>query len=638
MTPPEKARAAMAAVVPALRTRAGVGLVLAAAFVAYAAIFAPYLPDAHGRGGPDYAYFLPQLMAGYFWYVHNGLFSLPWFTPAFCAGMPFYPNMQAMYFSVPQLLTFALGPTLAIRLTLLLFAGLGLGGTYALLRVRYRTSAWAAAAGAILFLFNGFFAFRMLAGHLAFHAFMLAPLVAYGVIGGETREGAPRWRRCLDLGVVAAGLAIAYMIQSGMVHALPPSLAAVVVFLLIHALLFESPVVTMFLRLAAACGLALLLDAAKITAGFAFLHQFPRTMLPMMGFDSIGHTLVIVLKALFIAPPIGDEGAWLRNNEWYPGLHVVLPFHEFAYSVTVVPLVVMVASAPWAVKFLRAAGREPRRFAGKALLVGAVLAILAVPLLVNWYSPDWSAFLKSLPVLRNSSTLTRWFCLYVLVSVLVTALILDRFTLIKPFVVGTAIATLVIAVGTDALFVRAYTELAYYGPRTYDFTVMEKAYRQARTTGEIPAVDHVDWARIAVRAPWSTHRDRNDSLATGGTQAMCYEPMFGHRLEQYPFGTLRPGCVFRLSEASPNIKNPACMLFPGVNHCRPGDSFGRNGVERARRFVDYRPFPFKMPWYQRLADAVNLAVLLAVLIVLGVSVVRRRPKRVFRRPVPGLET
>lgn len=620
----------MIAGIPTRARSAAVWLVMLAAFVAYVAIFLRYLPDAHGRGGPDYAYFLPQLLAGYFWYAHNGLWSLPWFTPAFCAGMPFYPNMQAMYFSLPQFLTFAVGPTLAISLTFLVFAGAGLAGTYALLRVRYRTSQWAAATGAILFLFNAFFAFRMLAGHLTFHAFMLAPLVAYGVLGGS--EKSALWRNCFDLGVIGATFLIGYMVQSGMVHALPPSICAIAVFILIYALLFDSSPLVPFLRLVTACVLALLLDAAKLTAALAFLNQFPRTMLPMMGFDSFAHTFVIAFKALFFAPPLADEYAWLRNNEWYPGLHVILAFQELAYSVTIVPLVIMVSAAPWVVKLFPAARKDPRRFAGKLLLIAATLAILVIPIVLNWYTPGWAAFLKSIPIIKSSSTLTRWFCLYVLVSILVTALILDRFTLMKPFVVYAAVATLVVAVGTDAILARAYTGSAYYTQKRYNFTKMERAYRLARRTGKIPVVSRIDWAKLAVKAPWSTRRDRNDSLATGGSQAICYEPMFGHRLEQYPFGKLRPGCVFRLGQDSANIKNPACMLFPKANRCRPGDQFGAGDLDRARRFVSYRPFRFVMPWYQHVADVVNLVTLLAMLAAVAVFVFRERTGKGSRRP------
>ena len=117
-------------------------------------------------------------MDGYFWYEANGLLSVPWFTPSFCGGLPKFPNPQALYFSVPQLLVFFVDPLQGIRLTLLLFGFVGLAGTYALLRRAFAVSRPVALFGGTLFLFNGLYAHRMLIGHLTFHSFMLVPVLA----------------------------------------------------------------------------------------------------------------------------------------------------------------------------------------------------------------------------------------------------------------------------------------------------------------------------------------------------------------------------------------------------------------------------------------------------------------------------
>lgn len=591
-----------------------------AAFLAYAAIFLPGIADSEGRGGPDYGYFVPQLLAGYFWFEQNGLWSIPWFTPGICGGMPYYANIQTMYLSLPQFLTIVFGPTLALKLTFLVFAASGLIGTYFLLRVRYQTSDWAAVTGAILFLFNGFFAFRLLAGHLTFHAFMLAPIVAYAILGAR-QDGRP-WRSCVTPWVVAAALLIAYMVQSGMVHALPPLMAGLLVFILIHALVLHSSPWISIARLLAASSVALLLSVSKLTAGIAFLGEFPRNMLPLIGFDGLGRTLLIAFKSVFIFPSLVEGTDWIRNNAWYPGENVILPFHEYAYTVTFIPLLVILASLPWGAKRIWFIASKPG-FAGKLAIGALVLAILAVPIFLNWHSPAWTAFLKSVPVLKSSSTLIRWFSLYVLVSVVVTALIVDRFSLIKSLAPLIAVVTLGIAVGFNFVISAAYVEHPNYVDNKYDLTTLERAYRQARSGG-VPSVTRIDWARLTETAPWSRQRDRNDSLATGGSQAMCYEPMFGHRLEEYPFGDLRAGSVFQSVNDTINIKNPACMLFPVANGCRPGDQFRMTEIEQARQFLSYRRFSFEMPWHQQVANFVSLATLLLAFAALGLFAMGRR--------------
>src|SRR3972149_9515337 len=82
-------------------------------------IFMQFFPNEHGKLGHDYAYNLPLLLDGYYWYLHNGFWSVPWFTPSFCGGMPLIANPATFYFSVPQFLTFFINPLTAVRTTFL---------------------------------------------------------------------------------------------------------------------------------------------------------------------------------------------------------------------------------------------------------------------------------------------------------------------------------------------------------------------------------------------------------------------------------------------------------------------------------------------------------------------------------------
>ncbi len=108
----------------------------------------------------------------------NGWLIRPDFTPAFCGGVPFLANPQSVFFSVPQLLLLVFEPATAMFVTLVLFASLGAGGCYVLLRRHFGASPPAATLGAILFLLNGFMFYRMVIGHLTYHAFGVVPLLA----------------------------------------------------------------------------------------------------------------------------------------------------------------------------------------------------------------------------------------------------------------------------------------------------------------------------------------------------------------------------------------------------------------------------------------------------------------------------
>jgi hypothetical protein len=108
---------------------------------------------------------------------------------------------------------------------------------------------------------------------------------------------------------------------------------------------------------------------------------------------------------------------------------------------------------------------------------------------------------------------------------------------------------------------------------------------------------------------------RNNALTHGASQLLCYEPLFGYRLEKFPIKTLRPGSVFAGQAGHLNLKNPVCYVYPLENACTPGDHFSIEQLEIAEAFVAYKPIPFRLPAWQK---TVNLCNLLAGAGVIGV--------------------
>src|SRR5438309_5635960 len=64
-----------------LREHAFVATVSAAVLVAYSIMFRKYFPNSYNILGHDYMQQLPNLLAGYYWFHNNGVFSIPWFNP-----------------------------------------------------------------------------------------------------------------------------------------------------------------------------------------------------------------------------------------------------------------------------------------------------------------------------------------------------------------------------------------------------------------------------------------------------------------------------------------------------------------------------------------------------------------------------
>ena len=257
-------------------------------------IFSSFLPNHQGRLGHDYAFFLPALLDGFYWYQSNGLLSVPWFTPSFCGGIPFYPHPANPYFFVPQFLTFLFDPLTSIKLTLFIFASLGFWGFYLLSRKILSLNIPVSLLTSALFLFNGFFSHRLLIGHLEFHPIMLIPFCAFYILNPTKGMKYGQMKRLFNTAI--AGVIIAYILFSGMGQLILPILLSIILMCLMSA--YFSPGIvalkSIFFNFFLSCIIALGLSASKIVATLSFLNNFPRSDYPLPGFSNL-YDLVSIL-------------------------------------------------------------------------------------------------------------------------------------------------------------------------------------------------------------------------------------------------------------------------------------------------------------------------------------------------------
>jgi hypothetical protein len=524
-------------------------------------------------------------------------------NPAFCGGIPFFADPQYPYYSVPQFLTFVMSPVAAVQTTVLVFAAIGYAGFYVLLRRLFGLGVWAAVLGAALFMFNGFYAYRMLIGHLTYHAFMLLPVAACFLLLPPPSDDTEAGRNSHVGPALGAGLVFAYMFQSGLVHGIPIVVAAIVALSVILALGTAWTARSwrgFAIRLAAAAIVATSLSAAKLTAALAYLGQFPRDYYSLPGAGGLLDAVQVSFASLFVGPA----------PDWYQTIVMNASFrlerHEFEYGITAVPLLLMFAGAvAMAAKWV-GSGRPPAIAPRHAWLIASLSVVLALPVLFNWYTPAWNDVLKQVPMVRNSVTLIRWIALYIPLAVLAGAIALDRAGLprrLKGSIAIGGVATMV--------FFNAATDRTYYADQPYQVAAVETADENAVNGRSTPNIDHITTSLDNQgRKLWRA--DRNDSLISGGSQSLCYAPMFGYSLEKFPVGPLRPGPVGDVRDGALNIKNPACFVYPAENACRPGDHFPVARRADAMAFASYRPFAFAAPLRQRVANGVNLAALVAV--------------------------
>ena len=583
-------------------------IIVLAAFCAYLVLFLPSFPVGGAGWGGDYSQHLPNLLAGHYWFLKNGPLAVPWFNPGQCGGLPYLGDLNVAYYSLPQWATFAIGPIGAVRLTFLAFAALGASGFFLLMRARFGSSDAAAASAAVLFLFSGFFAARMIAGHLTFHPFNLTPWIAWAALAGADRSGTPGQRRLWP--AICIGVALAYMFHAGMVHAIAPVILAVGAIVAVHGQMSghrRAP----WIALGAGILISLALSAQRLAAAAAFIEQFPRSEYTLPGFRDPLQALYIAFWSVFWRPPAHALDL-LTNVQW------ALDLHEWAYGVGPAALFVLIAGIWTAATRRRSEGASLSGAVRPMWVWLAVGFVLLLPAVLNWYYAPWTAFLKTLPVLGSSSNLLRWFALYTVLATFFTALALDRVTLRRGrrSALGAAIilSTILWNIWSD------------FSPRpafSYDAAPMQRAWHAATTPAAVPAVTHIAVMLDADGKP-AAPLERSDAIGAGYSQLLCYQPMFGYRLERMPIGALRPGpALDELEGGILNVKNPACYTYPVSNQCRPGDHFFVRQRPYAERFLRYEPYSFGMPAVQRVANGVTLGALVLVVLVAARAVVTR---------------
>jgi len=585
-------------------------------------LFSQFFPNAQGKLGHDYAYDLPMLLDGYYWFQHNGLLALPWFSPSFCGGMPLLANPATFYLSTAQFLTFLVGPLAGLKLTLLLFATLGFWGFYLLLTRIYRVTPWPALLGGALFLFNGFFAYRFIVGHLEFHAFMLVPLIGLLLLAEPAPGRLRNWR--IARNVLVGGVLVGYMFLAGMTQLMIPALMTVVLFALVKRLIDEDcSLRTFFFRFIGAGAISLGLSGAKLVAALSFLRNFPRESYPLPGVDGFGKLFRVLIETMAIGGAGIDGRQVMTNSLW------TMDRHEFEYGVGLVPFIVLLAGL-----FLLLRRWRQRRFSslrrpGIMPCLGAIGLLLAVPILLNYYTPAWNAFLKTVPLLKSLSNFMRWFAIYIPMIILASVLVLDRSAAFRGRV------NLVVWAGLVLLLIQNLaTDRGFYHDQNYDPTRIEAAYRTARSQGGPPNISRLVASTDGAGKPALTG-DRNDALANGESQLLCYEPMFGFRLEFLPFKSMHPGAVLDSDGKVFNFKNPACYLYPQENGCEPGDHFRLDQIGELESFTSFHPFAYQKSVVQKVADLLGLLTLVLVLIFAGVYLGRELRERWVGRGLRG---
>jgi hypothetical protein len=594
------------------------GLLLLLLNAIYLIIFIRFFPNKYGGIGHDYAYWFPRMIAGVYWYLQNGLLSVPWFTPALNGGNLLYADPESIYFSIPQFLAFIVDPLTSITITFATFSMVGMWGMYLLLRHAFACGFPSSFLGAGLFLFNGLFTYRMIVGHLPYHGFMLLPWIMLCVLW-------PKDRQTIYTDAVwstGAALMLSYCFYAGGIHYLIPLFLSVMAMGFIYSLVAVGREFRyVWQRGAILLMITGMLCASKLVAAFNVIKNVPREAYLLPGIPNLFDLFIVPIRSLFFAAITRQEA-----NQTFANLQWALDRHEFEYGISGVPLLLLIIVV---IRIIIRRSKKtyfPDRIKIKWLLLFATFLILAVPIFANYYSPQWNAFLKRLPVIKNSSTLVRWYALYIPIGILCAMLAFEKFEL-KP-VIKSLSAVLLMAL---VVVVNLTHDKNFSYVNNYNYRPITQGFSAVKSQGKIPVVEYVGLS-ATIDAPAQKITYREDNLINiGVSYLLARSSLFGYKLEFFPQkDKLKIGRVDQLTAGCFNMINPSCYLYPDENGCEPGDRFRTDQIHQLTNFINYRPYKFELPLLQRIANWMSLVSFLSCLLFLLVHQMRRYWRHLFR--------
>jgi putative flippase GtrA len=572
--------------------------------------------------GHDFALAGLTLLEGRFWILSNGfakgLLDPPWFTPAWCAGGALFTDPQAAFYSTVQLFALWFDPFTASHLNALLFAAIGFWGSFALARKVFGWTPAGSAVFGVLAMANASMPLRTAVGELGFQPLYLWPLLALALCW----PAGSHWRSRLAWPGLGAGLCLTAWLHAGFAGVMVPTFLGVMLLCLVLVPMGRVRLEILLARAMLGGVLAIVLNVSKLYEAASLMRNFPRDFYGMPGFPSFYDAIVASFMAL-VLPSEWTTDFGLRRLTGMP--FTVLP-HEWALEFGAGA--VALALTAWLALVLArkrsasvqasqevaspAANPQPARWL-QALLWLGIGALVILPPLLLWNNGPVREALKQIPILNSTAWPMRWIVIYLpvfqwLLAWPVQQLIRhmpDRYQ--APALVS---AMVVIWLGPMAAPTGYYTD-----PRiqTYDPKPVLRAHAQSLQSGPIP----ID--RIELSAERGI--ERNDAMLEGASQAQCYNPLYGYRLEAFPQKErLHPGPVLASDHSGQSlIFNPACLVHPAANACKPGDGFRMDDPAQrkaAEDFVARRPFEWQRPWIGKLLSWISQGLFWLILSLL----------------------
>lgn len=585
----------------------------------YHLIFGQFFPTRNGTMGHDWSWTIPSYLIGAVPYYDPNFSFANFFSFGFGAGaspigchagagygFSFFPHTPA-----PYLMLFGASPVTVAYLQFLLFASIGFWGMYVLLYQNMGLSRAMAFLGAAMFMFNGFYAHRIVIGH-PYHALMLVPLLAYCLTNQAKTDG--RGIRHTLLWGVFAGITAYYAYSFKVIIVIVAFMLSLLALLAI-SLFQRGGFVPLTLRsviaIAVAVGLAFQSLYGMFNAHGLGIAVAQRISYSFPVFKDVGTTLHLLFEMLFLAPADIEQSyqAGILNQG------ILQERHELEYGITLVPLMLLLTYLISVVRkwLYTDSWVQMRLTRSQALYVAAIVLIFLFPIIYTTDFPSLLPIIKGTPLINATTSPQRTYFVFVVLIPVLAVLALSKFNLRKLAWPVTIVSL------SGVVLTTVWKDREFYHNQPYDPKPIQVTHAKLKEGWKLPKI--VSIGILTDGAGGLVHNQMVEAhMFLEGVQHMgCYIPGYSSVPIEY-IGTLHPGSIWDETDGHFNIKNPACNTWPKENNCRPGDHFKVEQREWVDQYINHKNFPIEVPDKMRRAANINAIAYFAVTFyLLGVA-------------------
>ena len=571
------------------------------------AIFQNLLPNSSSFLGHDYSLVLPNFLFGKIWFDKNFL-SIPWFSPSFCCGVPYFADPQIGYYSFQQLLFVFFPPLIALKISFFIFSLTAFIGMFLLAHKSFKLNIYISLIAATLFLFNGFFNYRAIIGHFSFLSYVFIPLYCFTLIC-SFEDSSQKLKNIFY--ILISSILFANFIHSGSSSLIVVITFSIALIILIYVLINNN--LKIIYNLLLSLFLGLIISSSKINASFAFLSNFTREYPPLL-FENFTSLLINTVKSLFFFPDINRF-----NSDTINQVTTQLQVHEIEFGVSIVPIIIFVFLI-FNIKNFLINNFSIVKFI--SFILALIILIFAVS--INLSSSEIGGFLRELPVIKSTWVHFRITSIYIIPIILISTILLSKINLKFNYLKYLTFVFLFIIIFQNQIY-----EKKFYNEQKYDPKNIVEFYKDKNRIKNINVNEIIIFLDQNNKPVISNQR--NDMFVFNYSPLFCYNPIFGYNLEKLPKNKFTfnkknkinsnlinyTGNPKGIKGNQSNFFNPSCFVFPDENGCKPGDFFKENQMNDLENFLNYKNFNFQVSKSQTLFNFISLiSFLMSILFII----------------------